>query len=112
MEYICQNPDCKAYNKPEYLNKEMYRYIDGELTGEHATCPYCGQKRKHHDENEAVPLSEKGATSILSFNSASTEDKREILRKRSHEHFQKEVKEKKDHLMNKAMTEMKNLGKK
>lgn len=112
MEYICQNPNCKAYNKPEYLNEETYRYIDGEVIGAHAACPDCGQKRKRYNKNENMPLSEKGAVSILRFNSASTEDKREILRKRSREHFQKEVKEKKDHLMNKAMTEMKNLGKK
>ena len=58
-----------------------------------------------------VPLSEKNVN-FGQYSSASTEQKREILKQRSHEHFEKKVKERKDYLMNKAIGEMKSLGKK
>ena len=41
----------------------------------------------------------------------STEQKREALRKRSHQHFKKEIKERKDGMLNQAMTEMRDLTK-
>ena len=40
----------------------------------------------------------------------SKDRKIEVLKKRSHEHFKSKLKERKDELLNKAMTEMKNLN--
>lgn len=110
MEYICENPNCSEYKKTEFFSSERYIFRNGEFVGEHAICPCCRKERECVDDNAKIPLSEKH-TGIMLFNSKSKDEKREILRKRSHEHFQKEIKERKDGLMNKAMSEMKNLGK-
>lgn len=111
MIYICKNKECKNYNKvDDSLTQENYFYRNGILTGEHQQCPVCGSKREDISENN-IPLSQKNISFANKYSNASTEEKREILKKRSHEHFNKEVKERKDYLMDKAMTEMRGLKK-
>lgn len=111
--YVCKNEQCENYNKHEEIYKESFKYANGEIIGEHAICPKCGKIREYVNPASEVPLSEKLKTFVntgSSFSSASKEQKQEILRKRAHEHFNKSVKERKDYLMNKAMTEMRSLG--
>lgn len=111
MEYICQNPDCPKYGKKEYLYHEIFKYQNGELVGEHAICSSCGKIRKKISEGENIPLSEKNI-SIGRFASSSPEQKREMLKKRSHEDYEKHIKERKDGLLNQAISEMRNIAEK
>lgn len=109
MEYICQNPDCEEYGKKEYICTEIFKFQNGELVGEHCKCPKCGKMRKN--PNEDIPLSEKNI-SVAKFANASPEQKREMLKQRSHEDYEKHVKERKDGLMNQAISEMRNIAEK
>lgn len=110
--YVCKNTDCSCYDVPDVVTRESFKYVSGVgLIGEHAACPSCGKIREYVNPQADVPLSEKNVN-FGQYSSASTEQKREILRQRSHEHFEKKVKERKDYLMNKAIGEMKSLGKK
>ena len=111
MRYVCRNEECPKCGVEEYLSTEHFKMKDGHLVGEHAACPACGYERVEVNPNDNIPLSEKNIYAGR-YSSASAEEKREILKKRSHDHFNKEVKERKDYLMNKAMTEMKGMTKK
>lgn len=110
MKYICRNSECSEYEKEEEFSSERFNFRNGRLVGEHSECPVCGKERECIYEKAQVPLSEK-SVGIAHFNNKSKNEQREILRKRSHDHFKKEVQERKDHLMHKAMKEMRNLGK-
>lgn len=110
MEYVCTNPKCEAFGQKEYFSQETFKYKYGYLTGEHAQCPYCGMERDRINPNEKIPLSEK-AIGVNLFNAMSVEQKQEALKKRSHEHFNKNIKERKDGLVNQAINEMRNINK-
>lgn len=110
MWYQCNNLECKNYGKrEEYLN-ENYFYRSGRLVGEHSQCPICAVEREEINPNKDVPLSEK-SVGIGLFNSMSKEQRQELLKKRSHEHYKKNVEERSHDLMNRAMTEMRNMHK-
>lgn len=111
MEYVCNNPQCENFGKKENLSQEVYRYRDGRLVGEHAQCPKCGVEREEINPNKDIPLSEK-SVNIGLFNGMSKEQRQEVLKKRSHEHFKRNVEERKEGLMNKAINEMRNMNKK
>jgi hypothetical protein len=110
ISYICHNPECCKNGKEDFITSEQFYYHDGKLVGAHLNCPCCGKEREYINPAEDIPLSEKHQY-IGRFTMASKEEQKEILKQRSHEHFKKEVQERKEHLMNRAMTEMKNLGK-
>lgn len=110
MRYKCNNPQCSKFGESEFYSNETYKYINGKLTGENSLCPSCGKEREEINPNKDIPLSQKNLA-IAEYSSASPEKKREMLKKRSHDHFDSHVKERKDYLMDKAMKEMKNLGK-
>lgn len=110
MEYICLNPQCENYQKSEYLSSESYQYIGGKLMGKNCPCPKCGQLRKENNPDAEIPLSEKGITFNF-FSGMSMEQKRKVLKERSKQDFQKHIKERKDGLLNQAITEMKEINK-
>ena len=60
--------------------------------------------RKEINPANNVPLSEKNI-GINLFDGMSKDRKIEVLKKRSHEHFQSKLKERKDELLNKATEE-------
>ena len=106
---LCKSADCRNEKKKDYYSSEVYKYINDSLLGEHQRCPKCGEMRKEINPANNVPLSEKNI-GINLFDGMSKDRKIEVLKKRSHEHFQSKLKERKDELLNKAMTEMKNLN--
>ena len=110
--YICLNERCKSYGVKDFVTHEQFIYVEGKgLVGKNCNCPDCGQERKHVNPDADIPFSEKNVE-IGKYTSASKEQKAEMLKKRSHEHFEKHVKERKDYLMNKAIGEMRSLGRK
>ena len=109
--YICKNENCTCYGVSDVVTRESFKYVQGKgLVGEHAACPKCGMDREYVNPGADVPLSEK-SVGFGMYSAASTEQKRAPLRNRSHEHFNSKVKERKDHLMNQAIGEMRGLGK-
>ena len=110
MKYICENKECANFGVEEYYSSETFKYCDGRLVGQHANCPICGKERKEINPNSDISLSEKNI-GVNIFQGLSKEQKREVLRKRSHQHFKKEIKERKNGMLNQAMTEMRDLKK-
>ena len=106
MKFVCENPECDRCGVicDEYNN--TYRMIEGRLVSDKAPCPHCGKMRKEIPNN--IPLSEKHIN-LGSYTMASPEQRREILKKRSHEHFEKEVKPFKEHQLNEAMSQFKSI---
>lgn len=110
MKYICLNPDCSKYQLPEEVIRESFVMRDGKLVGKNCICLECKKERMLDNPNEKIPIAEKGIV-MGTYASMSKEQKREMLQKRSHEHFKKEIKERKDGLLNQAMSEMRNMHK-
>lgn len=108
MKYVCNNPECEKYGVEEYLSSETYRYSGGRMVGEHALCPSCGKERKEINPNTEIPLSQK-TIGMNFFDGKNIEERREILRKRTHEHFNREIREKKESMISKAKSEFQEL---
>jgi hypothetical protein len=85
--------------------------VDGELLSNNAPCPSCGKIREEINLNQNIPLSEKNID-IGRYSSASPEDKKNILKKRSHEHFEKEIKPFKEFKLQDTIKNFKNAEKK
>lgn len=102
-KFVCVNKDCKQYGIEVEYTQVTYRFIDGELRAECAECPECGQKREEINENTSIPLSEKNVQFGGQFSSASPEGRKEILKKRAHEHYEKEIKPFREHQIHEAM---------
>ena len=106
-KFICENPECENFGKEEeYLSNE-YKMVDGHLVSNHAECPKCHCMRKEVNENANVPVSEKNLA-YGEYSSASPERKRQMLQQRSHEHFEKHIKESKEEKINSAVRAFKN----
>lgn len=110
MKYVCENTECSEYGKEVYLSSEIFKFKNGKLVGEHAECPKCRKIRREINPSEETPLSEKNV-GINLYDGMSMEQKREVLKKRSHQHFDKEIKERKNELLHKAVTEMRDFQK-
>lgn len=110
MKYICENPDCPDYGKEEYMSSETFSFRGTRLVGKHADCPTCGRERKEVNPNADVSISEKNI-GVLKYNMASAEGKREILKRRSHEHYEKEIRPIKEEKLRKAVESFKEASK-
>lgn len=106
MKFVCENPDCERFGVVDEEFNNTYKMVDGRLLSDKAPCPVCGKMRKELANN--VPLSEKNIY-IESYTMASPEQRREILKKRSHEHYEKEIKPFKEHQLNEAVSQFKSI---
>lgn len=111
MKYVCENSECKSFGVEDEYVSERYFYRNGVMVGENCACPHCGQMRREINPNEEVPLSEKNI-SIAKYTMASPEQRREILKKRSHEHYEKEIRPEKEYKLNQAVEAFKEASKK
>lgn len=112
MIYICNNPLCSENGvRHEYLiNNFKYSAIDHRLVSEHEECPKCGCKRTIINEAENIPIGEKNV-GIGEYTGASAETKREMLKRRSHEHYEKHIKERKEYMIHEAVSNFKEASK-
>jgi hypothetical protein len=106
MKYVCKNKRCKSFNKEDEFYNEIFIYENGKLIGEHQRCPECGCIREFINKDENIPLSEKNIN-IGRFNGMSVKDKQDLLKKRSHEHYEKKIKEKKEYLLHETVRKFK-----
>lgn len=110
MKFVCKNPNCKKYGvEDEYLSN-TFKIVNGHLQSNNAPCPCCGEIREEINPYKDIPLSEKNIE-IGKYSSASPEDKREMLKKRSHDHFEKEIKPFKEHQLHETVKQFKDASK-
>ena len=110
-KFVCRNKDCKKYGVEVEYTQVTYRFVNGELRAECAECPECGQEREEINENALIPLSQKNVQFGGQFSSASLEQRREMLKKRSHEHYEKEIKPYKEHQLHEMVKNFKDASK-
>lgn len=110
MEFVCENPECKKFGVKEYYSSTTFKLVDGHLQSVDAPCPVCGQIRTEINPNKDIPLAQKNI-GIGKYGSASKEQKQEMLKKRSHDHYEKHVKPFKEHQLHEAVSQMKELKK-
>lgn len=99
-KYTCKNGGCSLNGKVVYQSKTTYKFSNGELIKTPYYCKNC-KKQLIEIEEEVVPLSEKNIL-VGKFSSYSKEEKKAVLKKRAHEHYNKEIKERKRDLLGKA----------
>lgn len=94
--FICTNEQCPCSKDTE----KRYKWSDDEKP---EVCKSCQSEMIEYFEE----VGEAGA--YLKFNSLSKEDKRTLLKKRSNDHFKKEIAERKHQQSEKFYKEMRNL---
>lgn len=110
MKFVCRNEQCEKYGiEDEYLSNS-YKVIGGHLVSNNAPCPCCGEIREEINPYKDIPLSEKNIE-IGKYTSASPEQRKEMLKKRSHDHFEKEIKPFKEHQLHETVKQFKETGK-
>ena len=110
MKFVCRNEQCERYGVEDEYFSNSYKVIGGKLVSNNAPCPCCGEIREEINPYKDSPLSEKNIE-IGKYSSASPEDKREMLKKRSHDHFEKEIKPFKEHQLHETVKQFKETGK-
>lgn len=103
MKLVCRNSGCKNFGMEEEFTHSVYTMVNGHLQSVNAPCPCCGEIREEINEAEKIPIEQKNIE-FGKYSSASTEEKQNILKKRSHEHYMKEVKPYKEQKLNEAVT--------
>lgn len=106
--FVCNNKNCERYGKEDEYLSNRYTLVGGRLVSVNAPCPVCGMERKEFCEAENIPITEKNI-SIAKFASVTKEQKREMLKKRSHEHFEKHIKEEKEYKLHEAINNFKSI---
>ena len=111
MKYVCENPACSECGKEEYMSSETYSFRGERLVGKHADCHVCGQERREIKNPAANASPAEKNIVLLKFNMASSEGRREMLKKRSHDHYEKEVRPVKEEKLRKAVESFKEASK-
>lgn len=99
-KFICRNENCRKFGQVDEYFSNKYKLVDGKFVSNNAPCPCCGEIREEVDES--IPLSQKDIF-VAKYSSLSPEDKREVLKKRSHDHYEKEIKPFKEHQLNEVV---------
>lgn len=110
MQYICHNAACSECGKPDSVGEETFVLRGSRIVGKHAACPVCGQEREFVTASQEIPLSQKNFH-IGQYTNASPEERRAMLKKRSHEHYEKEVRPVKEEKVRKAVEAFREAGK-
>ena len=105
MKFICRNENCERCGVEDEYSSVTYKVVNGHLQATVAPCPKCGEIREEINPNANIPLSEKNIE-VGKYGSASKEQKQEMLKKRSHDHYEKKVKPFKEHQLHEAMEQM------
>lgn len=109
-KFICHNPDCpKCGIEDEYLTN-TYKMINGKLQSDHVFCPKCGKEREEINDRGNIPIDEKNIA-IGEYTGASPERQREMLKKRSHDHYMKEILPYKEYKLHETVTAFKEASK-
>lgn len=106
MKFVCRNEQCEKFGIEEEYLSNTYKVINGKLQSTNAPCPCCGEIREEINPYKDIPLSEKNID-IAKYSSASPQAQREMLKKRSHDHYEKEIKPFKEHQLHETVNNFK-----
>ena len=109
-KFICRNAECPNCGKIDEYFSNTYKMVDGHLVSNNAPCPKCGQIREEIVPGKDIPLSEKNIY-LTTYTMAAPEERREMVKKRSHEHYEKELKPFNEHQINAAVKQFKDASK-
>ena len=110
MKFVCRNERCEKFDIEEEYLSNTYKVINGKLQSNNAPCPCCGEIREEINPYRDIPLSEKNID-IAKYSSASPQAQREMLKKRSHDHYEKEIKPFKEHQLHETVNNFKEASK-
>lgn len=110
VRFICKEEGCKRKDIADDYYSNTYKMVNGSLQSNNAPCPSCGKIREEIDFNKEIPFSQKNID-IAKYSSSSPEQKKAMLKKRSRDHFEKEVKPYKDHRLQEAVKQFKDASK-
>ncbi len=110
MKFVCRNEQCEKFGIEEEYLSNTYKVINGKLQSNNAPCPCCGEIREEINPYKDIPLSEKNID-IAKYSSASPQAQREMLKKRSHDHYEKEIKPFKEHQLHETVKNFKEASK-
>lgn len=108
MKFVCKNEHCSRYGIEDDYVSATYKLLNDKLVASCAPCLECGQLRDEINDNELIPIDQKGV-SIGTYASASPEQRREMLKKRAHDHYEKDVKPYKEHQLHKLVDDFKSI---
>lgn len=106
MIFVCENIDCPDYEIEEEVTRTRYRLVDGEMVSDSAPCPVCGHMRR--EISEEIPLSEKNVN-FGDMRMSTVEGRREMLKQRSHDHYEREIRPEKEERIRRAMGRFNNV---
>ncbi len=106
MIFVCENIDCPDYGMEEEVSRTRYRLVDGEMVSDNAPCPVCGCRRREISED--MPLSEKNVH-FGDVRMSTVEGRREMLKQRSHDHYEREIRPEKEERIRQAMGRFNNI---
>lgn len=104
MNYICENPSCEGYNKTVVIQWDGSDILDLKYK---TTCPNCHQKMKCIDSVQHNNSVQNVVTSKLS--TMSIMDRKQMLKKRSDDHYMRSIKSKKEYMDNQFIKQAKNI---
>lgn len=110
MKFVCKNKACAKFDVVDEYLTNHYRMVNGKLQSDNAPCPECGQIREEINPYEDIPWRERNI-SIGKYASSDKQGKREMLKKRSHEHYEKEIKPFKEFQLNETVKRFKEASK-
>lgn len=95
MKVICRNKDCSEFNKEVFYSSTSYRIISsGRCVSKDIECPVCKIER----EELKIEHPDGFSCNFQKIGSMSPQERKKVLKKRSNEHYQKHIKEKKQYL--------------
>lgn len=106
MIFICENEQCPNCGKEYTYLRNKYKYVNGVLVSNNALCPTCGQLRREINPDD-VPLSQKNID-LMKYDMASPEERRNMLKQRSHQHFKQHIEEYKRECLSGAVKKFNN----
>ena len=107
-KFVCKNKDCSKYGIVDEYFVNIYKTVDGKSQSNNAPCPVCGNIREELKDDIDVPVSEWNI-SIGEYSSASPEERKRILKDRSHQHYVSEIKSYKKHKISEAVRNFKSI---
>lgn len=110
MKFVCKNKNCERYGIEDDYATMTYKFINGHLQADCIICPCCGEMREEINENEKIPFSNKNIN-IGTYTNASPEQRKEMLKRRSHEHFERKIKPFKEHKLHETINKFKEASK-
>ena len=88
MEFVCKNPECPRFDQRDYYSSVSLVLRDGQTFCKQSPCPACGREREEIKKETPADLK---CVYFGRFRAMSKEQKQESLKRRSHEHYKKQI---------------------